>query len=45
MFERGPKTKPVDDSDVKVKALHAKIGDLVVDNDFLREKLAPWLDK
>lgn len=45
VFERGQKTKPSNDSDVKVKALHAKIGELAVANDFLREKLAPWIDK
>ncbi len=45
VFERGQKTKPVGDSDVKVKALHAKIGELTVANDFLRENLASWLYK
>lgn len=45
VFERGQKTKPADDNDVKVKALHAKIGELAVANDFLRETLAPWIDK
>ena len=39
------KTKQTDENDVKVKALHAKIGELAVANDFLREKLAPWIDK
>jgi len=45
VFERGQKTKPSDDNDIKVKALHAKIGELAVANDFLQEKLAPWIDK
>ena len=29
----------------KVKALHAKIGELTVANDFLSEKLKPWTGK
>jgi transposase-like protein len=37
VFERGSKTKK--DSEVEVKALHAKIGQLTMERDFLSEKL------
>ena len=45
LFERGSSTKePVVDEE-KVKALHAKLGELTVANDFLSEKLKPWTGK
>ncbi|PCI88763.1 MAG: hypothetical protein COB24_02040 [Hyphomicrobiales bacterium] len=45
VFERGQRAKQADDGDIKVKALHAKIGLLAIANEFLQEKLAPWIDK
>jgi hypothetical protein len=36
--------EPVVD-EAKVKASHAKIGELTVVNDFLSEKLKPWTGK
>ena len=44
MFECGEKTKPAGDSDVKVKALHAKIVELTVANDYNLE-LITLIDK
>ena len=44
LFERGGKKEPAVD-EAKVKALHAKIGELTVANDFLSEKLKPWTGK
>jgi transposase-like protein len=45
LFERGGgKKEPVVD-DGTIKAVHAKIGELTVANDFLSEKLKPWTGK
>jgi transposase len=45
LFERGSSMiEPVVD-EAKVKASHAKIGELTVVNDFLSEKLKPWTGK
>ncbi len=44
-FERGSSTKEPVIDEAKVKALHAKIGELTVANDFLSEKLKPWTSK
>lgn len=41
MFERGSRRKPDVDA-AEVQALHAKIGELAVANDFLSRKLKPW---
>ena len=41
VFERGSRKKAEIDED-QVKALHAKIGELAVANDFLARKLKPW---
>ena len=41
IFERGGKTAPEVDEET-VRALHAKIGELAVANDFLSRKLKPW---
>jgi transposase len=44
IFERGAKnTSEVDEE--TVRALHAKIGELAVANDFLSRKLKPWTGK
>ncbi len=43
IFERGVKTAEVDEE--TVRALHAKIGELAVANDFLSRKLKPWTAK
>jgi transposase len=44
IFERGGrKTAEVDED--TVRALHAKIGELAVANDFLSRKLRPWTGK
>ena len=46
IFDRGnakAKTAAVDEA--QVKELHAKIGKLAVENDFLSEKLKPWTSK
>ena len=45
VFERGgaPKTAPPDKE--TLKNLHAKIGELTVERDFLSEKLKPWTGK
>jgi len=45
VFERGgtPKTAPPDKE--ALKTLHAKIGELTVERDFLAEKLKPWTGK
>ena len=40
---KGAKTTAVDEA--QVKELHAKIGKLAVENDFLSEKLKPWTGK
>ena len=45
LFERGSSTKEPAIDEGKVKALHAKIGELTVANDFLSEKLKPWIGK
>ena len=45
LFERGSLTKEPVVDEAKVKALHAKIGELTVANDFLPEKLKPWTGK
>ena len=44
IFERGGKTALVVDEDT-VRALHAKIGELAVANDFLSRRLKPWIGK
>jgi transposase-like protein len=44
IFERGGKKAPVVDENT-VWALHAKIGELAVANDFLSRKLKPWIGK
>ena len=44
IFERGGKKAPEVDEDT-VRALHAKIGELAVANDFLSRKLKPWIGK
>jgi transposase-like protein len=44
IFERGGKKAPEVDEDT-VRALHAKIGELAVTNDFLSRKLKPWIGK
>lgn len=41
IFERGRKKTAAIDEDT-VRALHAKIGELAVANDFLSRKLKPW---
>ena len=41
IFERGGKKTAEVDEDT-VRALHAKIGELAVANDFLSRKLKPW---
>jgi len=45
VFERGgtPKAPPPDKE--ALKNLHAKIGELIVERDFLAEKLKPWTGK
>ncbi len=45
LFERGSSAKEPMVDEAKVKALHAKIGELTVANDFLSEKLKPWTGK
>ena len=44
VFERGGKKAPEVDEE-QLKALHAKIGELAVANDFLSRKLKPWIGK
>jgi len=44
LFERGSSAKEPAIDEAKVKALHAKIGELTV-ADFLSEKLKPWTGK
>ena len=44
IFDRGGKTSPEVDEET-VRALHAKIGELAVANDFLSRKLKPWIGK
>ena len=44
IFERGGKKTAEVDEDT-VRALHAKIGELAVANDFLSRKLKPWTGK
>lgn len=41
VFERGSRRKPEVD-EAQLQALHAKIGELAVANDFLSRKLKPW---
>ena len=46
IFERGKtKAKAVDQDEHQVKDLHAKIGQLTVTNDFLAQKLKPWIEE
>jgi transposase-like protein len=45
LFERGGGKKEQAVDEAKVKALHAKIGELTVAIDFLSEKLKPWTGK
>jgi transposase len=44
IFKRGGKRAPEVDEDT-VRALHAKIGELAMANDFLSRKLKPWTGK
>jgi transposase len=44
IFERGGRPVPSVGEDT-VRALHAKIGELAVANDFLSRKLKPWTGK
>ena len=44
IFDRGGKKSPEVDEDT-VRALHAKIGELAVANDFLSRRLKPWIGK
>jgi transposase len=44
IFKRGSKKAPEVDEDT-VRALHAKIGELAMANDFLSRKLKPWTGK
>jgi len=41
VFERGRKSAPEIDPE-RIKDLHAKIGELTVERDFLSKKLKPW---
>ena len=41
VFERGRKSVPENDPE-QIKNLHAKIGELTVERDFLSKKLKPW---
>lgn len=41
VFERGFKSAPQTDPE-QIKDLHAKIGELTVERDFLSKKLKPW---
>jgi len=41
VFERGYKSAPQSDPE-QIKDLHAKIGELTVERDFLSKKLKPW---
>ena len=41
VFERGRKSEPGVDPE-QLKELHAKIGELTVERDFLSKKLKPW---
>ena len=43
VFERGSKAKK--DPEAEVKALHAKIGQLTMERDFLSEKLGRWIGR
>ena len=46
IFEHGCAVKASDPAaETKVKELHAKIGELTVERDFLSEKLKPWTGK
>lgn len=44
IFKRGSKKAPEVDEDT-MRALHAKIGELAMANDFLSRKLKPWTGK
>ena len=41
VFERGRKSAPETDPE-QIKDLHARIGELTVERDFLSKKLKPW---
>jgi transposase len=45
LFDRGSSAKEPAVDEARVRALHAKIGELTVANDFLSEKLKPWIGK
>ena len=45
IFERGSGKKEVAVDPAKLKDLHAKIGELTVERDFLADALKPWTDK
>ena len=42
VFEKGASSKAAEVDAETVRDLHAKIGELVVTNDFLSRKLKPW---
>lgn len=44
LFERGRKPEAEMDPE-QIKDLHAKIGELTVERDFLAKKLGPWIRK
>ncbi len=44
IFDRGGGKSPAVDEDT-LRALHAKIGELAVANDFLSRRLKPWIGK
>ena len=45
IFERGSAKKEAAVDPAKLKDLHAKIGELTVERDFLADALKPWTDK
>jgi transposase len=45
IFERRRQEGPAEVAEDTVRALHAKIGELAVANDFLSRKLKPWTGK
>ncbi len=45
VFERGGTPKAAAPDKEALKPLHAKIGELTVERDFLAEKLKPWTGK
>ena len=45
IFERGSSKKEPAVDPAKIKNLHAKIGELTIERDFLVDALKPWTDK